>query len=67
MAEKKLSAVYVSWPKPDFEHAVKTNKHFRRNFYGAMQYVHYELSAVELKKEAVKYLKNLDPNHPSIP
>ena len=64
MAEKKLSAVYVSWPKPDFELTVKTNKHFRRNFYGAMQYAHYELSAVELKREVVKYLKTLDPKHP---
>ena len=64
MAEKKLSAVYVSWPKPDFEHAVKTHKQFRRNFYGAMQYVHYELSAVELKREVVKYLKIIDPVHP---
>jgi hypothetical protein len=64
MAEKKLSAVYVSWPKPDFELTVKTNKHFRRNFYGAMQYAHYELSAVELKREVLKYLKALDAQHP---
>jgi len=66
MAEKKLSAVYVSWPKPDFELTVKTNKHFRRNFHGAMQYAHYELSAIELKKEVFKYLKTLDVHHPFI-
>ena len=66
MAEKKLSAVYVSWPKPDFELTVKTNKHFRRNFHGAMQYAHYELSAVELKREVLKYLKTLDAHHPFI-
>lgn len=64
MAEKKLSAVYVSWPKPDFELTVKTNKHFRRNFYGAMQYAHYELSAIELKKEVIKYIRNIDAKHP---
>ncbi len=64
MAEKKMSAVYVSWPKPDFEFTVKTHKQFRRNFYGAMQYAHYELSATELKREVVKYLKTKDAKHP---
>ena len=59
-----MSAVYVSWPKPDFEFTVKTHKQFRRNFHGAMQYAHYELSAIELKREVVKYLKKLDEQHP---
>ena len=57
MAVKKMSGVYVSWPKPDFEYTVKTNKHFRRNFHGAMLYAHYELSATELKREVTKYLR----------
>lgn len=63
MAVKKMSGVYVSWPKPDFEYTVKTNKHFRRNFHGAMLYAHYELSATELKREVTKYLrtKHLNP------
>lgn len=64
MAAKKLSGVYVSWPKPDFTHTVKTNKHFRRNFHGAMLYAHYELSATELKKEVAAYLKKHDAKHP---
>ena len=64
MAVKKMSGVYVSWPKPDFEYTVKTHKHFRRNFHGAMLYAHYELTSSELKKEVLKYLKNKDPKHP---
>ena len=64
MAEKKLSSVYVSWPSPDFISTVKTNKHFRQCFHGAMQYAHYELSANELKKEVFKYLKAKDNKHP---
>ena len=64
MAVKKMSGVYVSWPKPDFEYTVKTNKHFRRNFHGAMLYAHYELTAAELKKEVNKYLRTKDPKHP---
>lgn len=63
MAAKKISGVYVSWPKPDFTHTVKTNKHFRRNFHGAMLYAHYELSATELKREVVAYLKLLNSEH----
>jgi hypothetical protein len=64
MAGKKLSGVYVSWPKPTFAHAVRTNKNFRSNFHAAMMYAHYELTANELKKEVVKYLKSLDIKHP---
>ncbi len=63
MAVKKLSGVYVSWPKPDFEYTVKTNKNFRRNFHGAMLYAHYELSATELKREVIKFLKSRDAKH----
>lgn len=64
MAEKKLSSVYVSWPKPDFLHTVKTNKHFRQCFHGAMQYAHYEMSSNDLKREVIKYLKAKDNKHP---
>jgi hypothetical protein len=63
MATKSSAGVFVSWPKPDFEYTVKTNKHFRRNFHGAMLYAHYELSTIELKKEVVKYLKSINPKH----
>ena len=63
MAGKKMSGVYVSWPKPDFEYTVKTNKHFRRNFHGAMLYAHYELSTIELKREVTKYLRTKDPKN----
>ena len=64
MAVKKMSGVYVSWPKPDFEYTVKTHKHFRRNFHGAMLYAHYEMTASELKKEVTKYLRTTDAKHP---
>jgi hypothetical protein len=42
---------------------VKSNKNFRRNFHAAVLYAHYELSAVELKREVVKYLKSINPKH----
>ena len=67
MAGKKaLSGVYVSWPRPDFTHAVKTHKHFRSNFHAAMMYAHYELTSSELKKETIKYLKSVNIKHPLI-
>lgn len=34
------------------------------HFQGAMLYAHYELSAIDLKKEVVKYLKSQDPKNP---
>ena len=64
MAGKKTNNSYVSWAKPDFLHTVKTNKNFKMHFNGAMLYAHYELSAIDLKKEVVKYLKNIDSKHP---
>ena len=66
MAGKKLSAVYVSWPKPVFSTVVKTNKQFRTNFHMALTYAHYELTSATLKKEVAQYLKTLDPKHPMI-
>lgn len=63
-AKKSSSGVFVSWPKPNFQHAVKSNKHFRSHYNAALLYAHYELSASELKKEVVKYLKSLDTKHP---
>lgn len=64
MAGKKLSAVYVSWPKPHFHTVVKTNKQFRTNFHMAMTYAHYELTAGNLKREVMVQLKTMDPKHP---
>ena len=63
MAAKKTAAVTASWPKPDFGDTVKTSKNFRRNFHGAMLYVHYEITATELKREVTKYLKSIDAKH----
>lgn len=64
MAAKKRAGVFVSWPKPIFQYTVKTNKNYRMHFQGAMLYAHYELSAIDLKKEVVKYLKTLDAKSP---
>ena len=64
--QKTTSGVHASWPKPDFKFAVTTNKNFKRNYYGAILYAHYELSSIELKREVVKYLKSIDSKHPWI-
>ena len=64
MSTKKLSAVYVSWPRPDFTTVVKTAKNYRLNFHMALTYAHYELSSSELKKEVAKYLRVIDAKHP---
>jgi len=66
MASKKSSGVHVSWPRPDFAATVKTNKKFKSNYDGAILYAHYELSASDLKKEVIKYLKHLDAKHPML-
>ena len=66
MAGKRSVGVHVSWPKPSFTTVVKTHKNFRTNFQGAMMYAHYELSSIDLKKEVVKYLKQLDVKHPMV-
>ena len=66
MAVKKSAGVHVSWPKPSFSLTVKTNKNFTRYFHAAMLYAHYELTAIELKKEVIKYLKHLDVHHPML-
>lgn len=58
------SGVHVSWPKPNFAQTVKTHKNFKSNFQGAMLYAHYEMSAIDLKKEVIKYLKSIDAKHP---
>lgn len=55
---------FVLWARPDFTSVVKTHRSFERNFHGAMMYAHYELSAADLKKEAIKYFKSLDSQHP---
>jgi len=64
--KKKYSGSFVSWPKPHFVYAVKTNKHYRQHYQGALMYAHYELSAIELKKEVIKYLKGIDAKNPTI-
>jgi len=67
MAGRKKAAsggVYVVWSKPVFTNVVRTNKNFERNYHGALMYAHNELSASDLKKEVVKYLKHIDPKHP---
>lgn len=64
MATQKLSSVHLSWPKPLFNTIVKTHKSFRTNFYAAITYAHYELSASALKKEVAQYLRNIDVKHP---
>lgn len=57
MAIKKLSGVHVSWPTPIFNLTVKTNKNYKHHYNIAMMYAHYEMTAIELKKEVIKYLK----------
>lgn len=66
MAKAKQSGVFVSWPKPNFASTVKTHKNFKTHFHGALLYAHYELSAIDLKKEVVKYLKSKDPKDPML-
>lgn len=63
MATKKSFSTHVPWPRPAMEETVKSNKNFRRNFHAAVLYAHYELSAIELKREVVKYLKSINPKH----
>lgn len=67
MAGKKkaiFSGVHISYPKPNFLNVVKTNKDYSRNYQGALVYAHNELSATEIKREIIKYLKNIDSKHP---
>jgi hypothetical protein len=66
MAGKKYAGSFTGWPKPHFAYAVKTNKHYRQHYQGALMYAHYELSSIDLKKEVVKYLKHIDPKHPML-
>jgi hypothetical protein len=58
--KKRTSGVFVSWPKPHFPNTVKTNKHFSACYRGALMYAHYELTALELRKETMKYLKKIE-------
>ncbi|HEY6437613.1 MAG TPA: hypothetical protein VIY47_13560, partial [Ignavibacteriaceae bacterium] len=60
---RKISGHHSHWPKPIFSEVVKTNKNYRSNYQAALMYAHYELTAAELKKETIKYLKILDPKH----
>lgn len=62
--QEKQTIGFYGWTKPNFANVVKTNKNFTANFHGAMLYAHYEMSFANLKKEVIKYLKNLDAKHP---
>jgi hypothetical protein len=66
MAGKKYTGSFTGWPKPHFSYVVKTNKHYKQHYQGALMYAHYELSSIDLKKEVVKYLKHIDPKHPML-
>lgn len=61
MATKRITGVFASWPKPDFAKIKRTAKDFRSNFHGALMYAHYELSAIDLKKESIKFVKAKNP------
>ena len=54
---------FEMWAKPTFSSINKSDKNFKSNFHSAMMYAHYELSATDLKKEVVKYIKHIDPKH----
>ena len=54
---------FTEWPKPTFSDVVKTNKNFSANYRAAIMYAHYELSALDLKKEVIKWIKSIDPRH----
>lgn len=64
MAGKKTSGVHLSWPRPNFTQCVSSHKQFMNTYRQALVYAHYEISAVELKKETIKYFKTLDATHP---
>lgn len=63
MAEKRNVAAFTMWSKPDFGNVVRAHKAYRTNYNSAMLYAHYEMSANEMKKEVIKYLKKKDPSH----
>jgi len=56
MAGKKSSRTFASGA-PDFSVIKKDHPSFRRNFWNAFSYAHYELANTVLKKETLKYLK----------
>ena len=64
MAAKQQTISYSMWPKPDFADVVLTKKDYRSSLNGALLFAHYEMSASDLKKEVVKYLKSIDVKHP---
>lgn len=59
----KRQVNFTEWPKPTFSDVVRTNKNFSANYRAAIMYAHYELSALDLKKEVVKWVKMIDPKH----
>lgn len=44
---------------PDFSTIKKDHRYFRKNYWNALSYAHYELANVVLKKETLKFLKTI--------
>lgn len=63
MAKKNSAGVFLGWSKPNFAHVIKSHKNYRASYNAALLYAHYEMSASDLKKELVKYLKACDAKH----
>lgn len=64
MAGPRGAVSFSMWQKPDFKHVVLTHKDYRSSYNAAILYAHYELSAADLKKETIKYLKQIDTKNP---
>lgn len=64
MTGKRVTGLNTGWAKPTFSYLTKSHKKYKTNFNAAMLYVHYEMSAAELKKEVIRYVKSVDPKHP---
>lgn len=63
MVVNKVAKAVTGLNNPVLANTVKTDKNFKRNYHAAMSYVHYEISAIQLKKEVIKYLKSIHPEH----
>lgn len=56
---KKQKSVVSGCARPDFKLIKKDAKNYTRLFRDAMYYAHYEFNPVDLKKETLKYCKNI--------
>ena len=61
---RKTSGNAVPWPRPNFTMCIRSHKNFMNTYRQALTYAHYEVSAIDLKKETTKYLKSLSTVHP---